>query len=58
MNHAKPLLGILKTLPKPKSAKVVLMHVAKSAQRFWDNDMHKKQELKARRMNPFRRDAL
>jgi hypothetical protein len=29
----------------------------KSAQRFWDNDMHKT-ELEARRVNPVKRDAL
>jgi hypothetical protein len=30
----------------------------KSAQRFCDNEVRKKQEFKARRMNPFKRDAL
>jgi hypothetical protein len=30
----------------------------KSAQRFCDNDMRQKQEVKARRMNPFKSDAL
>jgi hypothetical protein len=30
----------------------------KSAQRFWENDMHQNKRLKARRLNPFLRDAL
>ncbi|RWB21780.1 MAG: hypothetical protein EOS40_14515 [Mesorhizobium sp.] len=29
-----------------------------SVQRFWDNDMHQNKDLKARRLNPFQRDAL
>jgi hypothetical protein len=34
------------------------MHVAKSVQRFWVNDMHQKQELKAGRAHPASRDTL
>jgi hypothetical protein len=30
----------------------------RSAQRFWDNDMHQNKDFKARRLNPFQRDAL
>jgi hypothetical protein len=29
----------------------------RSAQRFWDNDMHRDKDL-ARRLDPFQRDAL
>ncbi|MET3592464.1 hypothetical protein ABID26_001848 [Mesorhizobium shonense] len=30
----------------------------KSVQRFCENDMHKNKDLKARRLDPFHRDAL
>ncbi|RWA80495.1 MAG: hypothetical protein EOQ30_22050 [Mesorhizobium sp.] len=30
----------------------------KSAQRFWENDMHQNKDLKARRPDPLQRDAL
>ncbi|TPM38332.1 hypothetical protein FJ967_13785 [Mesorhizobium sp. B2-3-4] len=34
------------------------MHAAQRWTRFWDNDMHKSKRLKARRMDPFKHDAL
>ncbi|TPN40014.1 hypothetical protein FKO01_02125 [Mesorhizobium sp. B2-3-3] len=34
------------------------MHAAQKWTRFWDNDMHESKRLKARRMDPFKHDAL
>jgi hypothetical protein len=34
------------------------LHVAQKWSRFWENDMLEKQRPKARRLNPFKRDAL
>ena len=34
------------------------MHIAQKWLRFWENDMHKDKEAKARRLNPFKHDAL